>query len=289
MCVCVCVCVCVCGVGMWMYVWVCVGGCGGCVGVWVFGCGWVYRYCNLSNIQTHLFSHVCMYLFTFPAFRMPVQSESGVPVSSPTQKQEKPSEQDKLSLDVQEAFSELDQVLNDEDDSDSSDEGGVFLPSVRCVWGVFVHFYMCVCAVGSSADDELESAETGFDDDQMEDEPAEEFTFSHGPHSGDSSSGVEPDKSSDSGPDMPLINRSSKGSKSSKGDKKVSKRKLPSVSSSVPTCYASGLHFNIVSVCVHVCACVCVHACMCVHVCVCVCVCVRACIGDEYVCMYVYV
>ena len=132
-CVCVCVCVCGCGVGVGVGV------------VWVFGCGWVYRYCNLRNIQTYpLFTRTCN-LSTFPTFRMPVQSEAGVPVSSPTQKQEKPSEQDKLSLDVQEAFSELDQVLNDEDDSDSSDEGGVFLPSVGHVCCVFVHFYVCVC------------------------------------------------------------------------------------------------------------------------------------------------
>jgi striatin 1/3/4 len=129
-----------------------------------------------------------------PSPRVVAQNEFGTQSPSRTQKQDKPNDKEKLSLDVQEAFSELDQVLNDEDESDSSDEDG------------------------SSADDELESAETGFDD-QMEDEPAEEFTFSRGPQSSDSSSGVEHDKSSDSGPDVPP-----RSTRAGKTDKKVSKR-----------------------------------------------------------------
>ena len=89
-----------------------------------------------------------------------------------------------------------------------------------CVTYVCMYCMLLSCTVGSSADDELESAETGFDD-QMEDEPAEEFTFSRGPQSSDSSSGVEHDKSSDSGPDVPP-----RSTRAGKTDKKVSKREL---------------------------------------------------------------
>ena len=70
----------------------------------------------------------------------------------------------------------------------------------------------------------------------MEDEPAEEFTFSHGP--GGNSSGVEPDKSSDSGGDVPVMARATRGTKSSKANKKVSKRALygyPYVYSNIAT------------------------------------------------------